>query len=334
MNVSSPLLTKNRTLSANNMMKLIVILLALVSIFSVRAETWSSIESEHFIVMFTGSGGAAQNIQKIAEGFYPKVTSDLGYSAKRKITIWFYKSQKEFKQAVNAPIQDWAAGFAYPLHARIVIRDPASGNNKRLNLSRLVKHEITHVIFGLYVGQNLKHVPRWFNEGLAMYEAEEWAYGHYWIMLTGSLSNSLMPLYELSEDFPQNESRAHMAYAQSCSIITFMVRRYGHDSLRECIRLIAEGRGIDQALAGATGIDTFWLERRWRKSLKSRYKWISLVSSWVVLWGFIVLIALIAYWRRKLKNRQILRQWEEEEQLWAKFEEDAEVESENWTHEW
>jgi hypothetical protein len=289
------------------MVKLTIVLLTFVFVLGARAETWSSVESEHFVVMFTGSEGAAQNIQKMAEDFYPKVTSDLGHSTDRKITIWFCESQKEFNRAINAPIQDWAAGAAYPLHARIVIRDPASLNNKKINLSRLVKHEITHVIFGLYIGRNLQYAPRWFNEGLAMYEAEEWTYGQYWIMLTGALSNSLIPLYELAEEFPQNESQARMAYAQSHSIITYMVKRYETDSLRQCVRLIAEGRSIDEAMAGAIGIDTVWLERKWLKDLKKRYKWISL----------------------GLKNRRIVRQWEEEEEPWPEFEEDEETRSEN-----
>jgi hypothetical protein len=306
-------------------MKLTIVLLTFVFPFSVQAETWSSIESEHFVIMFTESETAARNIQKIAEGFYPKVTKDLGYSPKRKIAIWFCGSQREFDRAVDAPIQDWAAGYAYPLHARIVIRDPAYGSNKKVNLQQLVKHEITHVIFGLYIGRNLRYVPTWFNEGLAMYEAEQWTYGQYWIMLMGALSNSLIPLYDLAESFPQRESQARMAYAQSYSIVTFMVEEYGTDSLRECIRLIAEGRGLDEALAGSTGIDSYWLEKKWLKAIKNRYKWISFVSSWVVLWTFIVLIGVLAYWRRRVRNQRIIRQWEEEEQIWWDFEEDEEV---------
>jgi hypothetical protein len=308
-------------------MKLTIALLTFIFALGARAETWSSIESEHFVVMFTESKGAAQDIQKIAEDFYPKVTSDLGYLVKRKIYIWFCESQKEFARAVNAPIQDWAAGAAYPLRARIVVRDPASGIGKKINLQNLVKHEITHVVFGLYAGRSLRYVPMWFNEGLAMYEAEQWSYGQYWTMLTGALSNSLIPLDELVEDFPRSESRAYMAYAQSCSIVTFIVEKYGSDSIRQCVSLIAEGRSMDEALAGAIGIDSYWLEKKWLKYIKSRYKWISFISSWVVLWGIVILIGLIAYWRRKIKNRRIIKQWEEEEEMWWDFEEDEETES-------
>lgn len=305
-------------------MKLAICLLFLGFILSARAEAWSAIESEHFVVMHNESENAARNIQKLSEKFYPKVTTDLGYTPRKKITIWFSRSRKDFNMAVGAPIQDWAAGAAYPLRARIVVRDPVLAKDRRLNLDRLVKHEIAHVVFGLYLGENLKNVPRWFNEGLAMYEAEEWSYGQYWIMLTGALGNSLMPFYELTEDFPEEERLARVAYAQSCSMVRFIVKKYGKDTLRQCISLLAQGRKMDEALAGSTGWSLVGLERKWLKSIKSRYKWISLITSWVALWGFVVLILVLAYWRRKIKNRRIIQQWEEEDEWWWEFDDDEE----------
>ena len=298
------------------MAKLIICMLLFAAIFSARAGGWSAVDSDHFAVMYTGNKSAALNIRRMAEDFYPKVTSDLGYLPKRKIIIWFSRTQKEFDLALGAPIQDWAAGAAYPQSARVVIRDPAYVKDKRLNLSRLVKHEIAHVVFGLYLGKNLKNVPRWFNEGIAMYEADEWSYGYYWTMLTGSLGNSLIPFYNLSGNFPQRENDARIAYAQSYSIISFTAREYGDEALRQCVKLLAEGRSIDDALSGAMGLDLSWLERKWLKNIKSRYKWLSLISSWVVLWTFIVLILIAAYWRRKVRNRRIIQQWEEEDEFW------------------
>ena len=305
--------------------KLAIALLLFGLVLSGRAGAWSAVESEHFVVLHNENEKGARNIQNMAENFYPRVTGDLGYVPKRKISIWFCKSQKEFNLALGAPIQDWAAGAAYPQSARVVVRDPAYVKDKRLNLERLVKHEITHVVFGLYVGENGRNVPRWFNEGLAMYEAGEWTYGQYWAMLTGSLGNSLIPFYILAEDFPESEHDARMAYAQSCSIVTFIAKEYGVEALRQCVNLIAEGREIDDALAGAIGMDSVWLERKWLKNLKSRYKWVSLISSWVVLWTIVVLILIIAYWRRKVKNRRIIQQWEKEDEFWWGIDEDDET---------
>lgn len=315
-----------------SVMWLITSLLILLFSAESGAETWSNIESQHFVVMFTEDEGKAREIRDIAEDFYPKVTGDLGYSPGRKITIWLFESKKDFKQAAEAPIQDWAAGYAYPLQARVVVRDPPAGNDRKINRSRLIKHEITHVIFGLYLGQNLKNVPRWLNEGIAMYAAEEWSYSHYWTMLIGVLGNSLIPLYDLSDDFPQIESQARMAYTQSCSIVTFMIDKYGIESLRKCISLLSKGQGMDEALANTMGIDSYWMERKWLRDLRKKYKWLSLAGNWITLWGFVTLMVLVAYFWIKLRNRRILKQWkEEEEELWSEsdeFQQDEEDESE------
>lgn len=297
--------------------KLVICLILFGLVLSARAGAWSAVESEHFVVMHNKSENVARNIQEFSEDFYPQVTASIGYEPEKKIKIWFCRTQKEFDLALGAPIQEWAAGAAYPMRARIVVRDPAYVKDRSINLEHLVKHEIVHVVFGLYLGENIRNVPRWFNEGLAMYEAEEWGYSQYWTMLTGALGNSLIPFHHLAENFPQSEGQARMAYAQSCSIITFMAKKYGEDALRECISLLAEGRDLNEALAGSIGWSFTGLEIKWRRSIKSRYKWISLISSWVVLWSVAVLILIAAYWRRRVKNKKIIQRWEEEDEwLW------------------
>ena len=291
----------------------VTILLTLLLAIIAYAEDWSIIESDHFLVRYIQDLSSAEDIQNIAEHFFPQATADLGYSTGRKIDIWFCETRKEFERTVNAPIQDWAAGCAYPLQARIVLLDPALSEDRRIDLVRIVEHEITHVIFGLYVEENLKNVPRWFNEGVAMYVSNDWGYGNYWTILTGTLGNNLIPLFNISEEFPESAYQARLAYAESCSIITFMVKRYGDDSLRGCIRELAKGRPFDEALASATGADLDWLESRWMKELKKRYKWYYLLSSSVILWGGAILILSIGLMRRKIKNRRKIKEWEEED---------------------
>lgn len=300
-------------------MKLAIFILILFLAIGAKADEWLSVESQHFLIMYTqGNEDQARDIQQMAEEFLTKVTSDFGYSPGRKITIWFHKSKKEFHKSANAPIQDWAAGYAYPLHARIDIYDPESMGDKRLNLYRLIKHEVTHVIFGLYLGDNLGNIPRWFNEGLAMYESQEWSYGNYWTMLAGVLGGSIIPLNQLIDDFPQSEPQARMAYTQSNSIVAFIVERYGINALKDCIKLLSEGKNFDEALIEAIGFDSQWLERLWHSSLKKRYRWISFISNWSVLWIIAVLLLLLGYLQYRLKKRRKYKEWETEE-MWDEY---------------
>lgn len=307
-----------------------IITFSLILIFALSsfAEGWSVIESDHFLVRYTHDHNSAKDIQGIAENFYAQVTDELGYSTARKIDIWFCESKAEFYRANNAPIQDWASGAAYPLQARIVLLDPSFSENRRIDLNRLVKHEITHVIFGLYLGENVRNVPRWFNEGIAMYLADDWGYGNYWTILTAVVGNSLIPLYDISDEFPIPAYKARTAYAQSYSVIDFIIKRYGNDAFKGCIRELAKGRPFDEALASSTGANIDWVESRWLKYIKKRYRWYSLVSSFSILWGGAVFVLGIAFIKKKIRNRRIVKEWEEEDLYgsynWTRYDDEIE----------
>ncbi len=291
-------------------------------------DEWSVLESENFFVRYIGDIKSAKETQKIAEDFLPEVVADLRCPIDKKIDIWFCETRKEFSRSVNAPIQDWAIGCAYPLQARIVILDPKLSEYRRLNLERIVKHEITHVVFGLCIGENIVNVPKWFIEGVAMFMSDDWGYGNYWTILTGTIGNSLIPLSEISESFPTKEYKVRLAYSQSFSIISFISKRYGDEAIRICIRELANGKTFDDAIVIATGANIDWIENIWLKELKKRYKWFSVFSSGFVLWGGIVFILWIAVFRQKWKNRKIIKQWEEEEKEFYWLEYDYSSESE------
>lgn len=305
-------------------------LIVLISFFAQFAytEEWSVLESENFVIRYIKDVKSAKEIQKIAEDFLPKVSDNLGCQVDRKIDIWFCETRKEFNRAVNAPIQDWATGAAYPLQARIIVLDPKLSEYRRLDLERIVKHEITHVVFGLCIGENIFNVPKWFIEGIAMFMSDDWGYGNYWTILTGTIGNSLIPLSSISESFPIKEYQVRLAYSQSFSIISFIAKRYGDKALKVCIQELAKGKTFDEALAIATGASIDWIESVWLKDLKKRYKWFSILSSGFVLWGGIVFILWIAIFRQKWKNRKIIKQWEEEEKEFYWLEYDYNPESE------
>ncbi|HGE70831.1 TPA: hypothetical protein ENX78_08360 [Candidatus Poribacteria bacterium] len=309
---------------------LAIIILTCFSVCFACADEWSALESENFFVRYIHDIKSAEEIQKIAEDFLPKVTANIGCPIDRKIDIWFCETRKEFNRAVNAPIQDWAIGCAYPLQARIIILDPTLSEYRRLDLKRIVEHEITHVVFGLCIGENIVNVPKWFIEGIAMFESDDWGYGNYWTILTGTIGNSIIPLSNISENFPIREYQVRLAYSQSFSIISFVSKRYGDDAIRVCIRELAKGKSFDEALAIATGANIDWIESIWLKELKKRYKWFSILSSGFILWGGIVFILWIAIFRQKWKNRKIMKQWEEEEKefYWLEFDYNSESEEE------
>ena len=298
-----------------------IIIIAVILIFILPASTlpqsgkWQTLESEHFIIHYTKERKQAVSIQRVSENFYKRATNMLG-TINGKIDIWLI-SGKEFH--ATAPIQDWAVGYAYPLKRRIVIKNPSFLENRKLELARVVKHEIVHVIFGARVGEQMKNVPLWFNEGLAMYGSEEWSHSRYWLMLTNVFSKSIIPLDQLSYQFPEGKRLAQLAYAESFSAVSMIARDHGDKKLREITDLLAMGEDMDNALMFATGMNLAQFQQQWMQYLTKHYKWFSILSSSMLLWGAVSLIVVWAYLRRRRLKRMKITEWEEEENQQDEF---------------
>lgn len=316
MSASEPENIKSLDFLVRNLHSACLILLLFIPTVSIKAESWHAISGDHFVVRYTKDVDTASEVLRIAEDFGLELGSRLGFLPDGNIEIWFCGSKSEFSRSLRAPVQDWAVGCAYPLQLRTVILNPEFSEDKRLNLRRIVKHEIAHVFIGSYVHDNGEKLPLWFNEGVVMHLSDDWDYAHYWSLLVGTLGNSIFPLSLLNDEFPKSSPSAQLAYAQSGSIVNFMVDRYGFDMIRQCLYFIRKGKRFEEALLLSSGAEIEWIENLWLRHIKKHYKWMSLISSWIVLWSFVLFIASLAYIRRKVKSRRIIKEWEEEEQFW------------------
>ncbi len=301
----------------------IVLITAIVFIFAIlisasaAPEQWNTLDSTHFVIHYGGNDNHAILVQRISEQFYTQVTARLG-AIDGKIDLWIL-SPRQFRSPTAAPIQDWAVGYAYPLKQRIVIKNPSIIENQNLELTRVVKHEIVHVILGGRVGKQIKEIPLWFNEGLAMYESDEWSYGRGWLMLGAVLRKSLIPLDQLVSSFPTKKHHAQLTYAESFSAVSMIARDYGDEKLREIIDFVAQGENMDSAFVLAIGMNLAQFQSRWMQYLNQHYKWPFILSSSMLLWSAITAILVLAYLRRRQTKRMKFAQWEREEQQQDEF---------------
>jgi len=294
-----------------------IILISILLSISAWADDWLSEESEHFIVHFSNNRRQAKMILQMGESFYADVTERLG-SIEGKIEIWIF-SKKQFRAAAGAPIQDWAVGAAYPSLRRIILREPSAIEGRKLELGRVLRHEIVHVVFGYRLRNNMDAVPLWFHEGIAMYESYEWTYGRDWILLGNVLRNAIIPLDQLTTRFPKEANRAQLAYAESFNAVYFIVKEHGYEKLRMIIDLLASGENINQAFKFAIGVNLAEFQSLWMRYLERHYQWFSILSSSVFLWGTVSFIVVWAYIRRRRRRREQLARWEEEEQRVDEF---------------
>ncbi len=293
--------------------KCVVFLLLLLPILSAAA-SWESGESTHFRVYYRENTVDPAAILQIAEEFYTELPRITRHISDETIKIWVCDTQKAFQASVHAPIQDWAVGCAFPLSRRIIIQNPTQIAVAKLQLAQVLRHEIAHILFGQYTQKAVKGIPLWFVEGIAIHFSKEWVPGRHETLLKHVFSKSIMPLHELTENFPVSQIGADLAYAQSQDALHWFVEVNGIEALWAIIDQLHTGKNLNAAFEAVLGYDLTAFDKLWRKSLSQRYHWASFLSSSYVFWGGLGGLFLLSYLISRNRRRKHLNKLAQQEE--------------------
>ena len=161
--------------------------------------------------------------------------------------------------------REWTGGVAFTEFSTIAIGVSQSnldwGKGALAHeLGHMFTHQYTYSPYGTFL-------PTWLDEGLAMYaEANEDAY------LTKTLEkaiddNELISLHSLSSPFSAISEIAYISYAESRSVVEYMIGNYGNEDILLLLSALKEGDSIDDALLDIYGFDEDGLEEQWRESV-------------------------------------------------------------------
>lgn len=270
-------------------------------------------ESQHFLIYYHAHSAPAEDIVDIAEDFYPQLDRLIGDTHIGKIEIWVCHTQKQFQAAVHAPIQDWAVGCAYPLSRRIIIQNPRVIIQHKFQLSEVIRHEIVHVVFGQRTRQTTGNIPLWFVEGVAIYLSDEWTPRRNDLLMKHIFSKSIIPLADLTEEFPKHENLAQLAYAVSQNAVAWLAETEGIEKLWEIIDRLGNGSHFNTAFRDTTGSDLSVFEREWQSSLSQRYHWAAIFSNPYLFWGSLTIFFSLIYLRFWHYKRRRLNELESED---------------------
>jgi len=156
----------------------------------------------------------------------------------------------------------WTGGMAFAEYRTIILGIRESDLEWGLDA---VEHELAHVIVGNLVSACYGRLPTWLDEGLAMVaqgglDAESQA------LLDQALhDDTLYPARALSSGFTEDPSGASLAYAQSYSLVAFLLEQHGRDRLLDLLGAAQAGSSPDSALMEVYGFDTDGLDQAWRE---------------------------------------------------------------------
>ena len=267
----------------------------------------------------------------LSKDLQERVAEDLGIEKLAEIQVTIASTHDDFRslQPPGAQVQKWVAALAYPSEDRILLKSPRLLLGGQPHYEQLFLHELVHVALdqasrgwrqiGEAEGQvattvpSRTGIPRWLHEGYAIYVAREWSPTREVRLTRAVLKGNLIPLGRLVSDFPEDEDRALLAYAQSADLVHYLIRSHGNDAFRDFVIALGRGYRFGHAARHFLGEDFHTLEAGWKKHLKRRYTWVPLLASTGTLWFLASLIFLAAYVRKKLTARAKAARWSEDE---------------------
>lgn len=218
-------------------------------------------------------------------------------------------------------VPPWAVGVAFSDAGVVVVA--VKRQSEMLDVLGTVDHELAHMALGAALGGR---APRWLNEGFAYLHSSDWSFARFRTLVGMAWTGNTIPLTELDLSFPAAEQSAHRAYAQSYDFVAFLARRGRYPDpdddgdrypFRRFLAQVAAGHSTSEAALEAYSATLRDLYDEWRRNLRSRYLMLPAELFGLGVWCFGALLLIVAYIRRRLKNKATLAQWAEEEDAWA-----------------
>ncbi len=197
-----------------------------------------------------------------------RLAEDTGAYLKKSVDIYIYANTRDLQGAMIFP-QEWTGGAAFTDFG-IIVLGIDQGNISWGKTS--IAHELTHLVvhqmtYNPYIG-----LPTWLSEGLATYNEGtlEPQLANY--LESAVKNNNLISVRSLSSHFSAYARESYLSYAQSYSLVEFLITTYGQDKMLELLTTFSRGSSYDGALEKVYGFDMDGLNILWREYIFQSYQ--------------------------------------------------------------
>jgi len=289
----------------NNIFFILVLIMMLFSILPVQVQGERSevLETSEVIVLFEpGVGRGAENVAKIYIDIKSKTQDLFGWTYNQKPFIVLINNRDRFLKTADHPI---TVAYAIPTRNLIVI-DYSRVVTTPFSLDTTLTHEFCHLLLHDYI----PNIPRWLDEGLC-----QWASGGFDEIIYNlrqsalnqvSIAGNFIPFESLSSGFPRSEQERILAYEQSKSFITYLVRHFGEDKLLELLDRMAHKESIENAFHTVYRTHLDRMEISWQESIRKNLTWFTYLSNhmYEILFVAGAMLTVIGFFRLIWKKRQ------------------------------
>lgn len=253
----------------------------------------------------------AREVRGILESVRQRMSGSLEDTAAGVIRVHVADSEEEFVSIVGKGFPEWGIACAIPSRDLIVLKSPFRFEYHR-PFSQVVTHELAHILLGRLARG--RRIPRWLDEGYAMYQSREWRIGDDIAVARAVLTGSVLRLSQIESVNAFKESKAQLAYTESFLAVSYLYREFGRGTVEELVGHLAGGSSLDAAFMKTVGSNYLAFQLEFDKYVLTKYNWTSLLGDTLVIWIGLAFLFILLYFVKRRRAHKTLRQWQREEE--------------------
>ncbi|NND73204.1 MAG: tetratricopeptide repeat protein [Rhodothermales bacterium] len=219
-------------------------------------DSFTTVESENFELVIHSSEAAILGppILEVAEEAFEAMSAYYPYVPEALIRIEAYNDADDFAVRIAGIPHLGLLGVAFG--DVVAINTPGALPGTPYNWARTLWHEIAHT---MAIGTSGHRVPRWFTEGLSVYEERkarpEWGRELDLQLYTALDRDRLHHLAEMDRGFtrPEFPGQVLLSYYHASKIVEYLETTFGPEIIPQILVSLRNGDDIGTSLEAATG---------------------------------------------------------------------------------
>ncbi|MFH1638818.1 MAG: peptidase MA family metallohydrolase [Chloroflexota bacterium] len=226
---------------------------------------WQSLSANGItLYWYDGDRAFAEELMASAVDALARLKGDTGATLAKPVELYIYANSNDLRGSMINP-QEWTGGVAFSRHGIITIGIAKNGLEWG---KRAVAHELTHLVVHQVTANPYHDLPTWLDEGLAMHTEGPLGADFASYLNKAVTEGGLISVRSLASPFSAYSDRSYLSYAESFSIVDFLIGKYGQEKMLELLLAIREGNSYDGALQKVYGFDMDGLNTIWQNYIR------------------------------------------------------------------
>jgi cellulose synthase operon protein C len=237
-------------------------------------KNYDLVPTEHARLMVekTESGILGVYLGDIVEQAYKTFATKYGYTPSEPARIEVYRSHADFSVRTVGLSGIGALGVSFG--NTLAFDSPAAKDAGPFNWASTVWHELAHTFT---LGTTDHRIPRWFSEGLSVYEEHKARVGWGFTPSAGFLlafrNNKLVPVSRMNDGFmrPAYPEQVMFSYYQASLVCDLIARDHGEKAIIDMLAAYRAGQTTDEVFRTVLRTDLKTFDRKFDDYVRQRF---------------------------------------------------------------